>query len=388
MKKGRAMITIKKIELENFKGSKHNGIELSQFNVITGLNSAGKTSVLQALVFLKQSLSRKEVVYNDYLLNSGDFREVLHAHEGDSFSITVTFSIDESKVVYAVTIYEDRTVEEFFVNDKLEWQWDSKAPYAMEPAGRMFLKQASEGFGGGQYAHEDLDRIAQVQQFQKTVVDWFEEMLYLSSHRGFTKYSYPMLAGSPSLDEVAKRAGDATLMEEWLANLIMYRVNEAKRYSKSKDQLDLMSERLSRVGVDINTYVLAGPSVVVDLTENDMWVSAVNSGYGINQLVASIALGTLMPKDTLIMVEEPEIHLHPKLQRIVCEMFVEMANEGKQVLITSHSDHFLKTLADADKKSVLPASKIRVYNFKKEGRATVSSPVDISDTEAIEKLFN
>lgn len=74
-----------------------------------------------------------------------------------------------------------------------------------------------------------------------------------------------------------------------------------------RKQLDLMTERLSRLGVNINPYVMGGPSVVIDLTENDMWISAVNSGYDINQLVSFITLGTLLPAGTLVMIEEPAI---------------------------------------------------------------------------------
>ena len=256
----------------------------------------------------------------------------------------------------------------------------------MEPGGRLFLSQAASGYGGGSY-HECSLEVADVIGHQRFVADWFESMLYLSSSRGFTKYSYPLMAGQPEPEEVSRRAGDASLLEEWLSNLIMYRINEANRYPNLRSQLDVMRERLSRIGVDINPYVMNGPSVVIDLCEGDMWVSAVNSGYGINQSVSFIALGTLLPEGTLIMIEEPEIHLHPKMQRIVCEILAEIADEGKQVVITTHSEHFLKTLAKRIGEGKLSDQNLKVYHFEKRDRIAHMDTVDVTDEALIDELF-
>lgn len=379
---------LKSVHLENFKAQKKADLNLGDFTVLTGYNAAGKTTVLQALVFIKQSLSRKEITYNDYLLKLGDFRELVHRHDvSQSIKIAAAFEIDEFEVAYEVEIADSGTAERFLVNGECTWRWDSRNPMAMEPAGRLFLVQASMGYGGGEYVTNDQVDAASTRNLQKQVADWFESMLYLSSSRGFTKYSYPLLAGNPEAEEVAKRAGDASLLEEWLSNLIMYRINEAQRYPAMRAQLDVMKERLSRVGVDINPYVLNGPSVVVDLSEDDMWVSAVNSGYGINQLVSFVALGTLLPSGTLIAIEEPEIHLHPRMQRIVCKILAEIAEEGKQVVITSHSDHFLFTLAEEVSDGGLAKENVHVYHFLKENRVTSSREVDLSDKQAVLALF-
>ncbi|UWG97788.1 AAA family ATPase [Dehalobacter sp. DCM] len=379
---------LKGIQLENFKAHKNTRLEFSKFNVLTGYNSAGKTSVLQSLVFLKQSLSRKEIVYNDYLLKLGDFREIVQTHDTSlPVGINVILQEETDMLGYNVKLTEDGTAEDFFVNGDRAWWWDSKAPHVMEPSGRLFLQQAASGFGGGEYSNFEPAYRQTVGAYQKKVAEWFENMLYLSSNRGFTKYSYPLLAGSPSPDEVAKRAGDPSLLEEWLSNLILYRINEAKRYPAMRKQLDLMTERLSRLGVNINPYVMGGPSVVIDLTENDMWISAVNSGYGINQLVSSITLGTLLPAGTLVMIEEPEIHLHPAMQRIVCEIFADIANEGKQVMITSHSDHFLQTLRKLVLKGSLAEDDVKVYHFAKDGRETKPREIGITQEDALREIF-
>ena len=379
---------LKGLHLENFKALKDISLDFAKFNVLTGLNSTGKTSVLQALVFLKQSMSRKEIVYNDYLLRLGDFRETVYVHDTSlPIRVRVTLPCEGDAVAYDVKVMGDGTAEEFFVNGDRAWWWDSKAPGVLEPYGRLFLSQAASGYGGGEYESSEPSYRQRAWGFQRFVVNWFENMLYLSSNRGFTKYSYPLLAGPPSIEEVSKRAGDLSLLEEWLSNLILYRINEAKRYPALRKQLEAMSARLSKLGVDISPYVLGGPSVVIDLTEEDMWVSAVNSGYGVNQSVSSIVLGTLFPPGTLIMIEEPEMHLHPVMQRIVTGIFAEIANEGKQIVITSHSDHFLQTLRELVNEGTLAKDDVKVYHFKKVGRETEVSEIEITEEEALREIF-
>ncbi len=378
---------LKKIRLANFKSQANLEVEIEQFTAFTGYNAAGKTTVLQSLVFLKQSLSRKEVTFNDYLLRLGDFREVVFEHdERNIIGIDVTFGHGDKKIAYVVTIGKAGVTEDFYINGEKAWAWDAQNPLSMEPNGRLFLSQAAKGYGGGSYLECEFSTDETI-ECQRFVVEWFDNMLYLSSSRGFTKYSYPLMAGQPETEEVSRRAGDASLLEEWLSNLIMYRINEAQRYPNMREQLDSMRERLSRVGVDINPYVMNGPSVVIDLCEGDMWVSAVNSGYGINQLVSFVALGTLLPKGTLIMIEEPEIHLHPKMQRIVCEILAEIADEGKQVVITTHSEHFLKTLAKRIDEGKLSTHDLHVYHFEKVDRIAQVRTVDVADDHLLSELF-
>ncbi|MBU1053868.1 MAG: AAA family ATPase [Proteobacteria bacterium] len=379
---------LKKIHLENFKALKNIDLEFAKFNVLTGLNSTGKTSVLQSMAFLKQSISRKEIMYNDYLLRLGEYREAVHKHDMSlPIRIKVSLSNSSEDLDYDVTAAAKATREEFFINGESAWHWDTQAPGVVEPWDRVFLGQAASGYGGGVFAATTEMEFKVTTVLQKFMADWFENMLYLSSNRGFTKYSYPLLAGKPSIEDVSKRAGDMSLLEEWLANLILFRINEAKRYPDAKKQLDVMSERLSRLGVDASPYVLGGPSVVIDLTEGDMWVSAVNSGYGINQSVSSIILGTLFPSQTLITIEEPEMHLHPRMQKAVTGIFGDICNEGKQVIITSHSVHMLQSLRELVENGTLAPEDVKVYNFEKLERETKANNIDITDEKLLNSLF-
>ena len=274
--------------------------------------------------------------------------------------------------------------ESFSRGGERAWSWDSRKEGVIEASGRLFFPLAAGGYGGGTY---DTDDYTGTVAAQKALMKWFEDALYLSSNRGFTRYNYPLLAGNPTVVDISNRAGDASALEEWLSNLILYRLNEAKRFPEMQKRLDVMGARLAKLGVEVSPYVTDGPSVVVDLVENGMWVSAVNSGYGVNQSVATVVLGSLSEEGALVMIEEPETHLHPRYQRTMAEILLGMAQEGKQVLITSHSDHILQTLAELAERDGLGEDDVRVYHFEKQGRETQPTRVDLSDRETMAKLF-
>ena len=133
---------------------------------------------------------------------------------------------------------------------------------------------------------------------------------------------------------------------------------------------------------------MSGPSVVIDLAESGMWVSAVNSGYGVNQSVASIVLGSLSEPGSLVMIEEPETHLHPRFQRTMAQILADFTKEGKQVLITSHSDHVLQELRKLVLAGKVPEEDVKVYHFAKEDRTTRASEIDVTDEAALRELFS
>ena len=374
-----------KVRLKNFKSQVDLAVDLGRFTAFTGYNAAGKTTVLQSLVFLKQSLSRNEATFNDYLLRLGDFREVAYGHDA-SLPVRIEVALDDGpgEMAYSLETSPEGVEESFSRGGERAWSWDSRKEGVIEASGRLFFPLAAGGYGGGTY---DTDDYTGTVAAQKALMKWFEDALYLSSNRGFTRYNYPLLAGNPTVVDISNRAGDASALEEWLSNLILYRLNEAKRFPEMQKRLDVMAARLAKLGVEVSPYVTDGPSVVVDLVENGMWVSAVNSGYGVNQSVATVVLGSLSEEGALVMIEEPETHLHPRYQRTMAEILLGMAQEGKQVLITSHSDHILQTLAELAERDGLGEDDVRVYHFEKQGRETQPTRVDLSDRETMAKLF-
>jgi predicted ATPase len=64
-------------------------------------------------------------------------------------------------------------------------------------------------------------------------------------------------------------------------------------------------------------------------------------GFGISQILPIIVEGLRMPKKGLLILEQPEIHLHPKVQSMLFDFIYSMSLTGKRFLIETHSDHFI-----------------------------------------------
>lgn len=87
---------------------------------------------------------------------------------------------------------------------------------------------------------------------------------------------------------------------------------------------------------------------------------------GARQILTVIAQLFGAEPDSLIMIEEPEISLHPEAQVKLVEMFAEAIDEGKQVIITTHSHYLLLALTNVIQRELLKAEDVAVCEVKKE----------------------
>jgi hypothetical protein len=93
---------------------------------------------------------------------------------------------------------------------------------------------------------------------------------------------------------------------------------------------------------DLSTTI--GDVVVLVLTDlrSGLKVSPGDVGFGISQLLP-IVVQTLVGAETIVCIEQPEIHVHPRLQADVADLFVESVRRrrGRQLIIETHSEHLM-----------------------------------------------
>ena len=79
------------------------------------------------------------------------------------------------------------------------------------------------------------------------------------------------------------------------------------------------------------------------LVENNYGIETTikHVGFGVSQVLPIIVEGLRMPQDAMLILEQPEIHLHPKIQGQLFDFFYSLILKGKKILIETHSDHLI-----------------------------------------------
>lgn len=114
-------------------------------------------------------------------------------------------------------------------------------------------------------------------------------------------------------------------------------------------------------------------------------VNVCDIGFGFSQVFPIILEGLRMPINNTLLLEQPEIHLHPKMQMQLADFFIAMAQSGKNFIIETHSDHMInrivRRIVEDNTDSLAPLVDI---HFAEPGpNGTVFKSVDINDVFGI-----
>jgi predicted ATPase len=91
-----------------------------------------------------------------------------------------------------------------------------------------------------------------------------------------------------------------------------------------------------------------------------------NVGFGISYILPVIVAGLAAKPDTLLMIENPEAHLHPRGQAAMGDFLSKVAASGAQVIIETHSDHLLNGVRLAVKDKTLKPEDVAIHFFQRE----------------------
>lgn len=110
-----------------------------------------------------------------------------------------------------------------------------------------------------------------------------------------------------------------------------------------------------------------------------------NVGVGVSQVLPIILMALLAPAGSLLIFEQPELHLHPRVQTRLADFFISMALSGKQCLLETHSEYLIhrlrRRIAEAPGDQLTSISKL--YFVERSGDVTHCKPVDITKYGAV-----
>ena len=103
---------------------------------------------------------------------------------------------------------------------------------------------------------------------------------------------------------------------------------------------------------------------------------ATNVGFGLSYALPLIVALLAAQNDDLVIIENPEAHLHPGGQTRLAELAARAASAGTQVILETHSDHILDGLRLAVRRAIIRPEQIALHYFQREGLdAKITTPV-------------
>lgn len=325
---------IKKIELKNFKCFEQLELPLSNLNLLSGINSMGKSTVIQALLLLRQAYEKDSLGEGLYL--NGEYTQIgtgfdlLYFNANGDIEISLTNEVNE----------EYRWILDYVRDsDYLKIKKEHKKDVA-------FLKNLN--LLNQNFEYIMAERFGPRKSYEKSFYD-----IEVKKHVG--KY------GEHVVYYLEKHGGDAT----GTAQVVL----DGKRTLKQQTEywMNAISPGIQFDFADVQAADTI--SLKIRQAENAaqmgtiMDYKPVNVGFGISySLPIIVALLKAKPND-LVILENPEAHLHPQGQRKVGELIARAAQGGVQVIVETHSDHILNGIRLAAKQKVLETEKVKLYYF-------------------------
>jgi predicted ATPase len=325
-----------RLTLKNFKCFENQFFDFKQLTMLTGLNSTGKSTVLQAMLLLRQShedrvLHNVGLTLDGPLVQLGTARDVLYeAAKDESISIgldwddavsaTFKFGSDQTADVLTLISGSDSTAyasESLFTDMFHYLEAERIGPRSAFDMSEFEVHRHRQLGTGGEYAAHFMASFGEELQVQDDM-------------------HHPNAQTHSLRDEV----------EAWMSEIspgIRFHFNP----HRSMDLVNVEISFSSAGSVNTNEY------------------RPVNVGFGITYTLPIVISLLASGSGTLIFLENPEAHLHPRGQSKIGELIARAAASGVQVIFETHSDHVLNGIRIAVKGRLLQSSDAVIYFFDK-----------------------
>ncbi|MBN2137805.1 MAG: DUF3696 domain-containing protein [Sedimentisphaerales bacterium] len=219
---------------------------------------------------------------------------------------------------------------------------------------------------------------------------------YLGPLRDEPKSLYPLSPTADPLDIGIKGEHTAAVLELHKNRLIRYIPTSA--FVKSEIDLKPTSRSLEKAVVDWLQYLgiadqvtsrdrgKFGHELTVAIDGSKRQNDLTHVGVGVSQVLPILVASLLAEPDTTLIFEQPELHLHPKVQTLLADLFLSMTQLGKQCIIETHSEYLINRIrfrAAAALKSNPWIDAVKVYFVEKENQHSYFREININEYGAI-----
>jgi len=393
---------ITKLNVKNFKSWRStNDIRFSKLTGFFGTNSSGKTSLLQHLLLLKQtteSSDRSQVLNfgnGKSYLELGSFKDLILNHDTEKpLEFEIGWELDEPFKILDperknVSLFEGRElgfhsairqtsqgrvyVEDLsyifdnfkFRMEKMEkkkkdmFAYDLSAESLNGKDDRFCFKRTTgrpwdlpvpvKFYGFPDQVKAYYQNAGFLSDFQLQFEELFTKVYYLGPLRDYPKRQYTWAGSQPAdMGRRGEQVIDAMLVSRERGEKISRgRGRGMKKFTVEEyvaywlKELGLIDKfRVQQIVEGGNLY-----QVLLKLSSQSPEVLITDVGFGVSQILPVIVLCYYVPRGSTLLIEQPEIHLHPKVQAGLADVFIDaIEKKDIRIILESHSEHLLRRL--------------------------------------------
>jgi predicted ATPase len=425
---------ITELSFTNFKSWQSvKKMRLAPITGLFGTNSSGKTSILQLLLMLKQTIEstdRAQVLeFGDEksLTNLGSFRDIVYGHVKPG---AVTFGLQWDLAKHLDVASPENRTHTLFSTNQLSLNCEvgengsdrlavSRLEYGL-PGHKFIL--ARKGSSGGKYELESevvpeaargagsdfrfvrttgrvwelpapvkfygfpdqvyayYQNAGFLSELQLAFENLFARVYYLGPLREFPQRHYAWNGSEPAdMGRRGERVVDALLAARERGPYIspghkMRKLSLEQRVASWLKNLGLIhSFSVEPVAKDSSIY-----QVRVQKTPSSAKVLITDVGFGVSQILPVLVLCYYAPEGSIILLEQPEIHLHPSVQSGLADVFIDAAkNRNVQIVVESHSEHLLRRLQRRIAEETIVPEKTALYFCEADNEGSSLNPLNV-----------
>ena len=353
------------LRIQNFKLHEDTTIEFGGLTILTGMNGMGKSTILQSLLLLRQSFQSHRLMKGLNL--RGDLVDL-------GISGKLACQIVDSDKLELDLIFEtiDRHFSFLYPEDGME----------------TYLPLIEEDTS----AKMDVEKENILSDLAKQNL-FSTDFQYISAFRFGPMITYGRDSAVVSQDkQISKTQGKCEYTVHFLYQFKNQKVLEELSMADSEgnynyqlgNQVELWLQAISpKIHLNIEP---SGEDFRLNYkfdrdknfaTEE---MSAVNTGFGISYLLPILVSILSAHPGALILIENPEAHVHPKGQSILMELVAKAVKAGIQIVIETHSDHIINGALVNVKRGILSDDSMKVYFFNRDEERHVAQTLNLQIT--------
>ncbi|SHN71693.1 AAA family ATPase [Desulfovibrio litoralis] len=333
---------LKSIYIKGFKCFADNRFDLAPLTVLAGYNSSGKTSFLQILALLHQTACEsgklESLILNGCVVHLGRVSDILsRTHSRNKINIEIAHTKD--------TLWS----REYVAND-------------LTPFNLKVYNQDK---------HKGKD---------KDITPLFKKTTYLSADRLGPREMHS-LEDSTQYNSVGVRGERAISRIYSEKNSIISELILPKVSPQPFRQLEAYMQKIFPDFLLKIQQITGSNYATLEMSSDNSvgYVRPQNIGFGLSYTLPIYVACLTAKKDDIILLENPEAHLHPSAQSKMGEFLASVASVGVQIIVETHSDHLLNGIRKAvkSKTSAISADNVIIHFFSKpsgDGKPQVISP--------------